>query len=189
MNFLIQGQIITKQGSKRKSYKNHHTLPALKKKKGVSLCSWLNKKIKNLSVSPCSCQTCGTSALCSRWPPGPNPAARRTAWTRAGWADPRGTRSWTSCTTGASPPPAGRPRCFLSSYPCMYFADTRSEIAGGCCCCCGPLSPIGLLWRLSLFTVTQSRGESGSRRRPFIGVWGWGGAPPLWVHLGFNHRL
>lgn len=70
-----------------------------------------------LLILPCSCRTFETSARCKRWPLDPDPSARRTAWTRAGWAALRDTPSWTSCTKGASPPPAGHPQCFLLSFP------------------------------------------------------------------------
>ncbi len=182
---------IAKHDLKENSCQNHPALKPL-----FPLCSqsvnsiW---KFKKCSISPCSCQMCGTSARCRRWPRGRGLVARRTAWTRAGWADPTDTQSWTSCTRGASPPPAGRPQCFLLSYP--SHSGTRACAEKTAATLCKPLSPMGLLWSEG-YPSSQSHnngtlGESSSSWGPFVAVcvWGWAGATPLCVLLGSNHWL
>lgn len=82
--------------------------------------------------SPCSYRRCGTSVRCKHWPLNRDLGARRTAWTRGALTDPKDTRSWTSCTRGASRRPVDRPRCSLWSSPCLkaflYQKPSRSSV-------------------------------------------------------------
>lgn len=98
--------------------------------------------------SPCSYQTCGTSAQCTYWPLDPALEDQRTAWIHAPSTVQKDTLSWTSCTSGGSRQPVDHPLwsccCFpyVSMVRRMMLQEWSSSSCGSHSTACLPLSTV-----------------------------------------------